>query len=135
MSGYVDDELTQQQRQLVDVHLEQCKECSNALTDLEALRERVGAARLKSLDDKVWRETTDDSLIQASAGMGWLILIGGFLLVVGYGVFEFITDPDIATFEKMAASVVYLGFGGLFFSVLRQRLIEWRTDRYKDVEI
>jgi hypothetical protein len=32
-------------------------------------------------------------------------------------------------------SAVYLGLGALFASVLRQRLVERKTDKYKDVEI
>jgi hypothetical protein len=32
-------------------------------------------------------------------------------------------------------SALYLGLAALFVSVLRQRLIERKTDRYKDVEI
>jgi hypothetical protein len=62
-------------------------------------------------------------------------LITGALLGVGYGVFEFMTDPEVGMLEKVAAGVIYLGLGGLFFSVLRQRLIERKSDKYTDVEI
>jgi hypothetical protein len=32
-------------------------------------------------------------------------------------------------------SAIYLGLGALLVSVLRQRIIERKTDKYKDVEI
>ena len=50
-------------------------------------------------------------------------------------VFEFLTDPGLGAGWKVLISAFYLGWLGLFVSVLRQRLIERKTDRYKDVEI
>ena len=46
-----------------------------------------------------------------------------------------LTDPGIEWFWKLLISAFYLGLIGLFVSVLRQRVIESRTDKYKDVEI
>ena len=135
LSGYLDDELTQQEKQRVSVHVDGCDECRGALEDLARLKERVGAARLRAVDEKTWRETTDDALVEVSRGIGWLVLIGAVLLAVGYGVYEFLSDPEQATIEKIAAVAIYLGLGGLFISVLRQRLIERKTDKYEDVEI
>ena len=37
--------------------------------------------------------------------------------------------------EQLLVSALYLGLGALFVSVLRQRLIERKSDKYKDVEI
>ena len=36
---------------------------------------------------------------------------------------------------KVLISAVYVGLSVLFLSILRQRLIERKTDKYKDVEI
>jgi hypothetical protein len=41
----------------------------------------------------------------------------------------------MGTFEKLVIGAMYGGLALLFFSVLRQRLIERKTDKYKDVEI
>ena len=57
------------------------------------------------------------------------------LFVAGVVIVSFIMDPSISVFMKLVISAVYLGLGALFSSVLRQRLIERKTDKYKDVEI
>jgi len=44
-------------------------------------------------------------------------------------------DPSIGWLEKLLVAVIYGGFVALFISVLRQRLIERKSDKYKDVEI
>ena len=135
LSGYLDGELTQQQRQRVEVHCESCAECRDNLADLDALRERVGNARLSDTDPDTWREHMNDNLVQTSRGLGWLLLIGGVMLAAGWGIVAFITDPDVGAGEKVFVSAIYLGLAALFFSVLRQRLIERKTDKYEDVEI
>jgi len=136
LSGLIDGELTQQDRQRVRLHVENCSECSAQLEELRALRERIGNAHLSDLDQDKWRETMDDTTVKASRGVGWLLLIGGGLLAVGAGVIEFITSTSSMTlFEKLIVGGVYGGILLIFISVLRQRLIERKTDKYKDVEI
>ena len=77
----------------------------------------------------------NDTTVQTTRGIGWLLLIGGFLAVAGIGIYEFLTNPSVGWIEKLVVAVIYAGFAALFVSVLRQRLIERKSDKYKDVEI
>jgi hypothetical protein len=135
LSGYIDGELTQQERQRVQIHLESCAECRRIEGELRDLRGKVGKARLSEYGEDQWREMMDDTGVRAGLGMGWLLLIGGALALAGIVVFEFVTDPGIELHMKLVIGAIYGGFAALFISVLRQRLIERKTDKYKDVEI
>jgi anti-sigma factor RsiW len=135
LSGYLDNELTQQKRQLVSLHLETCSACSENLEGLRALRERMGQAQLGDTNKDIWREKMDDTAVKLSRGTGWFLLIGGLLAIAGIAIVMFLTSSSISGVEKLLISAVYLGLGALFVSVLRQRLIERKTDKYKDVEI
>jgi predicted anti-sigma-YlaC factor YlaD len=135
LSGYLDGELTQQQRQRVELHCEVCSRCRTELAGLRDVRERVRDAVLSPLGEDNWRETMNDNTVKASRGLGWLLVIGGLLAIGSIGVYEFVTDPSIETHMKIIVGAIYGGGTLLFLSVLRQRLIERRTDRYKDVEI
>jgi len=135
LSGYLDRELTQQQRQRVEVHVDSCAECRDRLSGLADLRQRMSGARLSTLGDDVWRENIDDLAVNVSRGFGWLLFLGGLLLISGYGIYEFVIDTSLKTGVKLLVAAVYLGLGALFVSVLRQRLIERKTDKYRDVEI
>ncbi len=77
----------------------------------------------------------NDTTVQTSRGIGWLLLIGGVLACLGIGVFVFLFDTSIGLVEKLIVGAIYGGLALLFYSVLRQRLIERKTDKYKDVEI
>ena len=135
LSGYVDGELTQQQRQRIDVHCAICAECAKDLRELQELRESIGKARLSNKNQDVWREMMNEPVVQRTRGLGWLLLIGGVLACLGIAVFMFLFGSGVSLVEKLIASAIYGGLALLFYSVLRQRLIERKTDKYKDVEI
>lgn len=135
LSGYIDGELTQQERQRVDVHCNACDECRDLRDELRGLSQDIGSARLSEIGEDEWREMMNDTTVRTTRGIGWLLLIGGFLAIAGLGIYEFVTDPSVGLFEKFVVAAIYGGFAALFISVLRQRLIERKSDKYKDVEI
>jgi len=135
LSGYLDGEMTQQERQQVEVHCARCSECDTELQELRQLRIRIGGARLSEYGQDIWREKMDDTVVKTTRSIGWLVLIGFVLGCAGLGVFAFLFSSTVSLGEKLMVSGVYLGLALLFFSVLRQRLIERKTDKYKDVEI
>ena len=135
VSGYIDGELTQQQRQRVEIHCDNCTECRQILDELKQLRNDVGKSRLSEYGEDKWRESMDDTTTRISRGIGWLLLIGGALAIGGIVLLGFITDPTLELHMKVIIGAIYGGLAVLFISVLRQRLIERKTDKYKDVEI
>ena len=78
----------------------------------------------------------DDTTVKMTRGIGWLLLIAGVLLAAGIGVYEFVMDAaSMSLTAKLLIGGIYGGLLLIFISVVRQRLIERKTDRYKDVEI
>lgn len=77
----------------------------------------------------------NDNTVQTTRRIGWLLFIAGLLAISGIGVVGFLFSDEISVWMKLIIIAVYGGLGFLLFSVLRQRLIERKTDKYKDVEI
>jgi membrane-bound ClpP family serine protease len=77
----------------------------------------------------------NESKAGVTRGLGWILFILGVLGISGIAIYEFIIDTSMATPIKILTGLVWIGLGVLLFSVLRQRLSERKTDRYKDVEI
>ena len=71
----------------------------------------------------------------AGRGLGWIVFIAGVLGISGIAIYEFVIDTSMPTHIKVLTGLVWIGLGILLVSVLRQRLIERKTDKYKDVEI
>jgi hypothetical protein len=135
LSGYIDGELTQQQQQRVRVHCESCRDCADELERLEELRREIGKSRLSPLSDDIWREHMKEPTVELTRGLGWILLIAGILAISGIAVYEFVIDTSAATHLKVITALIWVGLGALLVSVLRQRLIERKSDKYKDVEI
>ena len=76
-----------------------------------------------------------DPTVQVTRSIGWILFILGVLGISGIAVYEFVIDTSMATHIKVITSLVWIGLGTLLVSVLRQRLIERKSDKYKDVEI
>ena len=135
LSGYIDGELTQQERQRVELHCSQCEECQKLLDELETLRARMGKARLSPMGEDQWRENMSDDFVKASRGIGWVIFIGGaiglFLMILHALLF----DSGLSAIEKLIFFAFYGGLGALLVSVIRQRWVESKDDKYNDVEI
>ena len=135
LSGFIDGELTQQERQFVTLHCEVCTDCRENLERLRDLRNRIGESGLSEVGEDKWRESIEDPTVQLTRGIGWLMLIIGLLIVGGIGLVGFLFSDGISAGMKLLMVAIYGGLAALFFSVLRQRLIESKTDKYKDVEI
>lgn len=136
LSGYIDGELTQRDRQRVRLHCEACPDCERQLEELKSLRARIGESRLSDVSQDIWREKMNDITVTTSRGLGWLLFIGGLLIAAGVAIYEFVTNlQSLSPTAMLIIGGVYGGLLLLFISVLRQRLIERRSDKYKDVEI
>ena len=131
LSGFVDGELTQQQRQFVSLHCDACSECRDHLARLRELRERVGKARLSETSEDNWRETMDDSSVRFTRGIGWLIFIIGLLAIAGIGLLAFILNDEMSFGMKLIFVGIYGGLALLLISVLRQTILAILKDTFR----
>lgn len=135
LSGYLDDELTQQQSQEIKVHLEACDSCNALFLELKNMGSSIKTMNTKDIEDEKLNEIMNDLTAVKGQGWGWLLFITGALLMIGYAFYGFINSIEMTTFEKVGFGL--LGAGGLllFLSVLRQRLVALKKDKYKDVQL
>ena len=76
-----------------------------------------------------------DNMVRSTSSIGWLLLLGGIVVGAGIGILEWIYTPDMPRVVKVIVGAIYLGLAVLLIWVLRQRLIERKTDKYKNVEV
>lgn len=135
LSGYLDGELTQQDRQRIEIHLESCHECRQSLEELRNLSTAVGNLKFEKLSANDWSEMMNDITVKTSRGIGWLLLIVGIVLVVGYAIYSFAVDDSVEALVKTGVFGIMIGALFLLISVARQRWLARKTDKYEDVQI
>jgi len=134
ISGYLDDELTQADYQQVQIHVQSCVACRQTIDDMTKLRGAVSDSQQQAkLENERWEQIMNDLPAKASRGIGWILLISGVITLLSLAIWEFAIDNSVSLPIKLASAAVWFGVLFLFLSVLRQRIVALRTDKYKNV--
>ncbi len=133
LSGYLDGELTQQEAQQIEVHLDTCGNCRRILDELREVREAARRLEIRQPGKSEWMAMETHILQRVTRRVGWLILIVWTTMTAAYGAFQYAMSPAEPLFHKILVFGLFLGIALLFFSVLMERIRESRTDRYKGV--
>ena len=137
MMGYLDEELTAEQKQRFEEHLATCKDCSGQLQEFRQLKAITDQVTLIEPEDRLWQQYWDGIYNRIERSLGWIIFSVAAILLTIYGGFkaieELITDPTVGLLLKIAMLALLVGLAILFVSVLRERIFFWSKDRYKDV--
>ncbi len=76
-----------------------------------------------------------DTTSRTMEGVGWLLVIAAALALAGFIGYGMFFSGDESPVIVWVVGVLYLGFVILFLTVLRQRIKDRKSDKYKDVEI
>ena len=137
MMGYLDDELDDAQKQTLQEHLKECKDCAAELEQFRKLKQVTDSVKLAEPEDVVWEQYWSGVYNRFERGVGWILMsVAGIALLI-YGGFkaveEMVKDPTISVILKVVILAFIAGLAVLFGSILRERLYFWKKDRYKDV--
>jgi len=104
--------------------------------ELKAQQETTSAVRsvgLRELEDDVAERHRAGIYNQLERRSGWVLVVVGLALVLGYSTYELLTEPDIHTVYRLGLAALIVGFGLLISGVLRTRMKLSRYDKYKEV--
>ncbi|MDP6905384.1 MAG: zf-HC2 domain-containing protein [Verrucomicrobiota bacterium] len=139
LSGYLDGELTQGDRQRVEVIMEDCQDCAKTFEEMKKLRNEIGGIQYEYMTEAERLKAAKDPVAETGASLGQVLVIGGFIIFYGSCIYlalkGILADPDTPLFMKIGLPAMFLGFGILLTSVIIDRIRASKTDPYKDVEI
>lgn len=137
MMGYLDNELTQQQREKFEEHIASHRECAAEFEEFKKLQQITDSLSLAEPEDKIWDQYWSNTYNRLERGIGWVVFSVAAILLLIYGGFKLIeqivTDPTIGILLKGGLLLLIVGLAILFVSILRERLFIRKKDRYKDV--
>jgi predicted anti-sigma-YlaC factor YlaD len=137
MMGYLDDELSDEQRRRFEEHLAGCPECAGELKEFKRLKAITDEVTLIEPEDRLWQDYWGGIYNRIERSAGWIVFSVAAILLTIYGGFraieEMIRDPKVELIFKVGLLALIVGLAILFVSVLRERIYFWRKDRYKDV--
>ena len=130
----MDDELDAAELQQLERHLQTCESCRRELAELVEIKENLAMIRFKEpLDvelDRYWSSVYN----RLERGVGWLCFSLGAILLLCWGALEIIEemllDPTLSLVVKTGTVALIVGTVILFVSLLRERLMIQRQDKY-----
>ena len=140
MAGaYLDGELPEEDRRRFEEHLASCDACRTELAELKRLTEDLNMMRFKEPGDEELQRYWAGVYNRLERGIGWILLSAGAILTLCYGAFkiieEMIRDPAVSVILKVGVCALIAGLVVLFVSLLRERLVVRKVDRYsREVE-
>jgi len=137
MMGYLDNELSDEQRNRFEEHLAGCPECAGELKDFQKLKAITDEVTLVEPEDRIWQDYWNGIYNRIERSIGWVIFSVAAILLAIYGGFklieEIVTDATTGMLLKLGLLALIVGLAILFVSALRERMYFWSKDRYRNV--
>lgn len=131
---YLDGEMTASERAEFERHLEGCETCREAIRELGGLEADLGRMQIRDPMDDFWDDYWRGTWRRTERRFSWWLVIGGLAMIAAYVVYETVLNFGRLTFGKTAVVVLAVGLLGLFVSVVRERVHQYRSDRYRNVK-
>ena len=137
LMGYLDNELSDEQRNRFEEHLAGCPECARELKEFRKLKAITDEVTLVEPEDRIWQDYWTGIYNRIERSIGWVIFSISAILLAIYGGFklieEIVTDATTGMLLKIGLIALIVGLAILFVSVLRERIYFWSKDRYRNV--
>jgi len=137
MMGYLDEELSQDEREDFERHIASCKDCSEQFDQFRKLKQMTDAVGFAEPEDEIWQRYWSNVYNRIERGIGWAIFSIAVTVLLIYGglklVESFLLNPEVELLCKAGVVGLIVGVAVLIVSVARERIFIWKKERYRDV--
>ena len=134
----LDEELSEQDTIMVKEHLQACTRCSEQYASLKKLKEVTGSMKMKKLPEYYWDDYWTHIYNRIERGISWVLISLGLIIVLAFASWEVLTtliaDQEMNPLLKGGIFVLLIGSIILIVSVLREKILVKRIDKYREVK-
>ena len=137
LAGYVDDELSDEQKKAFEKELANNAELRAELEKFRKLKEVTGMVKYADLPLAVWESYWSSLYRKLERGIGWILFSVGAIILLLFGLYvglhNLYIDPNVSLWVKIGVTGVGAGLVFLLVSFVRERLFAYRRERYREV--
>ncbi len=134
----IDGEISPAETRELQAFLESHPEQRSELEMFQQLKEDTSKMKKHLLPEMAWDDYWRHLYNRLERGISWVLISIGAIIVLGYGAFEvvseFLADTSTPPLLKAGISVLVLGGVILLVSVIREKIILRKHDKYKEIQ-
>jgi ABC-type multidrug transport system fused ATPase/permease subunit len=134
----LDNELDSEEFASVHAHIESCKRCGDEYSSQKKVKEVTADMRFKQLPEFYWDEYWTNIFNKLERGLSWIFISLGAIIILCFTgwevVNELIADQDVNPVLKFGIFVMLIGSIVLIISILREKIMVRKVDKYRKVE-
>ncbi len=134
LSGLLDGELTVEESAAVTKHLSRCDACQQEYETLRGQADQLDALSFTEPGDEALAQFWRMPFSGLARNAGLLLVIGGYLILVAYGIINFFSDDEEWFLGKFGVAGIIIGGLVLFAIVIIERVISYQSDPYKEIK-
>jgi anti-sigma factor RsiW len=131
---YLDEEMSGEERREFERHITECDECRIAVGEFRELQALTRRITMKDPTDEFWEGYWKSIYRRLERRFAWWFVIIGAVMLLSNVLYKVLQDFGRLTFEKLAVVVFIVGAVLLLISVVRERIHQRKTDKYKDIQ-
>lgn len=133
----VDGELSTEEKELLEKHIEQCESCRTELVKQKRLAKELEQMNVKQPHDESLDRYESHVFARMERGVAWILLSIGAVILGCAGLFYLVQDfffsPEVPLAIRVGTGFAVAGSIVLAVATLRHRLATYKTDKYKGV--
>jgi len=133
IQALVDNELPESEVDSVLATIQGSYEYRQEYAELLKLRRSLGAGPAGRLPDDWLAKAERKISRRLSRGIGTLLFVGSYLLLLGYAVFSLFDDPDVPLIVSVLVLSGIAGVAVLLANAIADRVRERKTDKYRGI--
>lgn len=134
LAGLLDGELTPEETRQINEHLTRCAACRLEYEQLRETSGKLSAISFQEPSDAVLSRVWKSPYSRLARNASWVMILAGYALLIGYGLFEFLTSGKEGLPAKLGFAAIALGFLILLIQLIRERVKTYKTDPYKEIK-
>jgi len=135
LSGYLDGELTQQEAQKVMLWLDNDSEYKRLHDELLSMRQEVQSLSLQESELDHLDKLIKEPIAKTSRILGFILICSSATIMVGFLLFFVLANPAVSIVIKLGIGLMSVGGLLLLISVLRQKMLNNKNEKYNRLKI
>ena len=137
MMGYLDKESRDEEVKALEEHLKTCASCRREWESFQKLKQETSQMKFKPIPEMFWDDYWQNVYNRMERGISWILISVGAILLLAYAAYDlfetFFLNPQEPLVEKIGLGLLLLGLIILLISVIREKMMVRRVDKYRRV--